>query len=223
MSANNGLSTVCRGVKCFLKRPNITYSLLAIGWAVVMAKQIEATLPFRSSLSMGLLSRMSAMPYRVYTRSSNVRSVLLPYIVNPSRYFSWMTIWSVILGRLVSGMGQVRFYPEWERRCKNYKFKLGMINKKFWDGFWVGPPSKFWSRPQNFFAQKIRAIHEIDVKFNADYEYQFYFQIGDLFLLKWLKILIRNFLKLCAFSSCFSAVCKALLCIAYFNTHPHVR
>ena len=36
-------------------------------------------------------------------------------------------------------------------------------------------PSQILVTPQKFFAPKIRAIHEYDVKFNADYEYQFYF------------------------------------------------
>ena len=41
--------------------------------------------------------------------------------------------------------------------------------------FGLAPSQILVTPPKSFFAQKIRAIHGIDVKFNADYEYEFYF------------------------------------------------
>ena len=42
-------------------------------------------------------------------------------------------------------------------------------------GLVLAPLPDFGHAPKNIFAQKIRAIHGIDVKFDADYEYEFYF------------------------------------------------
>ena len=47
--------------------------------------------------------------------------------------------------------------------------------KNFEMGFGLAPLPNFGHAPKNIFAQKIRAIHGIDVKSDADYEYEFYF------------------------------------------------
>ena len=59
--------------------------------------------------------------------------------------------------------------------------------KNFEMVFGLAPSQILVTPPKVYLLKKIHAIHGIDVKFNADNEYEFYFQIGWLIFIKMIK------------------------------------
>ena len=56
--------------------------------------------------------------------------------------------------------------------------------KNFEMYFETTPIPNFGHAPKKFFAQKIRVTHQIDVEFNAEFEYEILFFIKMIFILK---------------------------------------